>query len=149
MHRQRIPGRGKGGYLMRRQKIGPVSAIIYVMVIIAIVLSIMGSLGGDADSVVSMLVGICVFATVIGVVFILIGAKKSGTQGKKSNGIPSFRSNAKDHEHITMASIGHDKSHELQQLDTMLEAGLIDNKEYQERLERIRKQAQTQVQQGR
>ena len=135
---------------MNQKKLISLVTIIVAMMAITMVLSVMDEIGGDTELISSLIGGICVFAFVIALIFILFGTKKTGSQGKKRpTGTPSFRSNAKDHEHITMASIGHDKSHELQQLDTMLEAGLIDNKEYQERLERIRKQAQNQVQQKR
>ncbi len=55
-----------------------------------------------------------------------------------SKGTPGFQADARDHEHITAASLNHDKPHELQQLDTMLEAGLITEEEYRERRKRIK-----------
>ncbi len=134
---------------MRRDKQTVLTVIIVALMVITMFLSMAGD-GTDVYLITNLIGGILPILFVVGVVGTIFGAKRKESQGKKKpTGTPSFRSNSKDHEHITMASIGHDKSHEMQQLDTMLEAGLIDNKEYQERLERIRKQTQNQAQQRR
>ena len=73
---------------------------------------------------------------VIGVCVSVSNKNKAGRVAKPKS-TPGFQADARDHEHITTASLNHDKSHGLQQLDTMLEAGLIDEKEYQERRKRI------------
>ncbi|MCI9605886.1 MAG: hypothetical protein HFF03_04295 [Oscillospiraceae bacterium] len=48
---------------------------------------------------------------------------------------PSFRSEAADHEHITVG--GRTREARLEQLETLLDAGLLDREEYRERKRRI------------
>lgn len=48
---------------------------------------------------------------------------------------PSFRSEAADHEHITVGGLTREAR--LEQLETLLDAGLLDREEYRERKRRI------------
>ena len=49
----------------------------------------------------------------------------------------SFDSQAVDHEHITAASYGHTPQKRMEQLETLKEAGLIDEEEYREKRKEI------------
>lgn len=75
-------------------------------------------------------------AGTIGICVSIVNKHKGGAAQTK--GTPGFQADAKDHEHITTASLNHDKSHELQQLESMREAGLITEEEYRERRKRIK-----------
>lgn len=48
---------------------------------------------------------------------------------------PAFRSEAADHEHITVGGLTREAR--LEQLETLLDAGLLDREEYRERKRRI------------
>ena len=50
---------------------------------------------------------------------------------------PSFDPRAADHEHITEVSYGHTPQKRLEQLETLREAGLIDDEEYREKRKEI------------
>ncbi len=50
---------------------------------------------------------------------------------------PSFDPGAADHEHITEVSYGHTPQKRLEQLETLREAGLIDDEEYREKRKEI------------
>lgn len=51
----------------------------------------------------------------------------------------SFDPRAADHEHITAASYGHTPQKRMEQLETLKEAGLIDEEEYREKRKEILK----------
>lgn len=57
------------------------------------------------------------------------------TPGASAKTRPSFRSEAADHEHITVGGLT--KEARLEQLETLLDAGLLDKEEYRERKRRI------------
>ena len=66
---------------------------------------------------------------------------RAGRQSKpapqKPKTAPSFRPDSPDHEHITPA--GPDTQHQLEQLDRLLEAGLLTPKEYEAKRQEITK----------
>lgn len=54
---------------------------------------------------------------------------------KRETPRPGFRGEAADHEHITTAGLSRERR--LEQLDTLLEAGLLDREEYREKKQQI------------
>lgn len=63
--------------------------------------------------------------------------KKAYTPPRKgsADARPAFRSEAADHEHITVGGLTREAR--LEQLETLLDAGLLDREEYRERKRRI------------
>lgn len=64
---------------------------------------------------------------------------KRSTSAGTAGAQPAFRSEAADHEHITVGGLS--KERRLEQLDALLEAGLLDKEEYRERKERIEEES--------
>ena len=115
--------------------------VFFVFVIAFLFIAIIGS-GGSGDVIIFLSSGFILLVTFV-LLFAMAklptggGSGSKGTKGPRGPADRSFRSDAKDHGHITPESFGHDKPHELQQLDSMLEAGLIDQEEYRQRRSKL------------